>query len=51
MQKLEQQCWRFLMGALDAETNAEHLHDLADRYDCPPLKLGAWRLLQQYVSM
>jgi hypothetical protein len=47
MQKLEQQCWRYLMTVIDAETNCEKLHELADRYDCPPLKLAAWRILQE----
>jgi hypothetical protein len=47
MQKLEQQCWRYLMTVIDPETNAEQLHELADRYDCPPLKLAAWRMLQE----
>ena len=47
MQKLEQQCWRFLMTIIDPETNCEKLHELADRFDCPPLKLAAWRILQE----
>jgi hypothetical protein len=29
--------------------NSQTLHELADRYDCPPLKLAAWRLLQESV--
>lgn len=49
MQKLEQQCWRYLMTILDPETNCEVLHELADRYDCPPLKLAAWRVLQETI--
>ena len=47
MQKLEQQCWRYLMTVINPETNVEILHELADRYDCPPLKLAAWRILQE----
>ena len=50
MQKLEQQCWRYLMTVIDPDTNVEILHELADRYDCPPLKLAAWRILQEYVQ-
>jgi hypothetical protein len=49
MQKLEQQCWRYLMTIIDPHTNCELLHELADRYDCPPLKLAAWRILQETV--
>ncbi len=49
MQKLEQQCWRYLMTAIDPETNVAYLHELADRYDCPPLKLAAWRILKEKV--
>lgn len=45
MQKLEQQCWRFLMSIIDS-SNCDMLHDLADRYDCPPLKLAAFRVIQ-----
>lgn len=48
MQQLEQQCWRYLLNIIDAG-NCEQLHELADRYDCPPLKLAAWRILQQNV--
>ena len=29
--------------------NCEYLHELADRHDCPPLKLMAWRILQESV--
>jgi hypothetical protein len=46
MQKLEQQCWRFLMSAINS-SNCNQLHELADRYDCPPLKLAAFRALQE----
>ena len=49
LQKLEQQCWRYLITALDPNTNCEFLHDLADRYDCPPLKLAAWKILKERV--
>jgi hypothetical protein len=47
--KLEQQCWRYLITILDADTNCEYLHELADRLDCPPLKLAAWKLLKEKV--
>jgi hypothetical protein len=46
LQDLEQQCWRFLISAMN-EDNCNQLHDLADRYDCPPLKLAAFRMLQE----
>ena len=46
MAQLEQHCWRFLIGIIDSQ-NCEFLHELADRYDCPPLKLTAWRILQE----
>jgi hypothetical protein len=49
LQKLEQQCWRYLMTAIDPETNVAYLHELADRYDCPPLKLAAWRILKEKI--
>jgi hypothetical protein len=29
--------------------NCKQLHELADRYDCPPLKLSAWRVLQESI--
>lgn len=48
LQLLEQQCWRYLISIIDS-SNCEVLHELADRYDCPPLKLSAWRILQQTV--
>ena len=46
MAQLEQQCWKFLITIIDS-TNCERLHELADKYDCPPLKLSAWRALQE----
>jgi len=46
---LEQSVWIFLMKAID-EYNCNRLHELADRYDCPPLKLAAWRYIQQAIS-
>ena len=46
---LEQSIWIFLMKAIDAN-NCNRLHELADRYDCPPLKLAAWRFIQQAIS-
>lgn len=50
LQKLEQQCWRYLMTVIDEDTeHVEYLHELADRYDCPPLKLAAWRILKERI--
>ncbi len=46
---MEIQCWRYLITILDEHTNVEYLHDLADRYDCPPLKLAAWKILKEKV--
>ena len=39
IRQLEQQCWRYLMTAL-SDANCEQLHEIADRYDCPPLKVS-----------
>ena len=46
MQQLEQQCWKFLITIINS-INCDHLHDLADKYDCPPLKLASFRILQE----
>lgn len=46
IRQLEQQCWRYLMTVL-SDTNCEILHEIADRYDCPPLKLASWKVLQE----
>ena len=46
---LEQSMWIFLMKAIDAN-NCNQLHELSDRYDCAPLKLAAWRYIQQAIS-
>eukprot|EP01033_Poteriospumella_lacustris_P000902 gene902-651_t len=48
MHKLEQQIWRYLITILN-ERNCDLFHELADRYDCPPLKLAAWRLLKEKI--
>lgn len=48
LQGLEESIWIFLMKVVDPD-NCEALHDLADRYDCPPLKLMAWRILQESI--
>mgnify|MGYP001368716386 CR=1 FL=1 len=45
---LEKSCWILLMKLLDKD-NAAQLHELADRYDCPPMKLAAWRMLQEQL--
>jgi hypothetical protein len=44
--ELENQCWAIMMKSLTTD-NAPKLHELADRYDCAPLKLAAWRVIQQ----
>lgn len=36
------------MTSLDS-SNCSFLHELADKYDCPPLKLAAWKMLQHQV--
>eukprot|EP01035_Chromulina_nebulosa_P032080 gene32080-42812_t len=46
MQGLEQQCWKYLISIIDSD-NCSELHEIADRYDCPPLKLAAFRVLQE----
>lgn len=48
MQHLEQQCWEFLISVIDS-SNCEKLHEMADVFDCPPLKLCAWRILQEAI--
>jgi hypothetical protein len=46
LRALEQQCWKHLMSAVSAH-NCRELHELADRFDCPPLKLTSWHMLQE----
>jgi hypothetical protein len=48
LQALEESIWIFLMKIVDPN-NCKQLHELADRYDCPPLKLSAWRVLQESI--
>lgn len=36
------------MTSLD-RSNCHFLHELADRYDCPPLKLAAWKLVKSHL--
>lgn len=43
---LETHCWDYMMKVID-QTNCLILHEFADRYDCPPLKVTAWRLIQE----
>jgi hypothetical protein len=43
---LEQQIWKFLMSAIDID-NCDLMHELADRYDCPALKLAAFKALKE----
>ena len=44
--KLEEHCWQYMMTVIDG-TNCLLLHEFADRYDCPALKLTAWRMIQE----
>lgn len=37
------------MTIINPRSNCERLHELADRYDCPPLKLACWRILQETI--
>lgn len=46
LKELEQQCWKYLMAVVSLD-NCELMHALADRYDCPPLKLAAFRALKE----
>jgi hypothetical protein len=45
MHFLEDHVWEYFLSVVTSE-NCTMLHDLADRYDCAPLKLAAWRELQ-----
>lgn len=45
LRTLEQECWKHLLSVVDAN-NCRQLHELADRFDCPPLKLTSWHMLQ-----
>jgi hypothetical protein len=47
--KLEDHCWQYMMTVID-KTNVIILHEFADRYDCPALKLMAWRMIQEENS-
>ena len=46
LSNLETHCWDYMMKVID-QTNCLILHEFADRYDCPPLKVTAWRLIQE----
>lgn len=63
LKSLEQKCWyvnfiflfssfldiifrKYLLSIVDA-SNCEKLHQLADFFDCTPLKLTAWRVIQE----
>lgn len=46
MEELEQHCWAYCLKVVSKE-NCSDLHELADKYSCAPLKLAAWRTLQQ----
>lgn len=43
---LEEHCWEYCLKIVSKD-NCEQLHALADKYSCPPLKLAAWRTLQE----
>lgn len=46
LKALEQECWKHLLSVVNAY-NCRELHELADRFDCPPLKLTSWHMLQE----
>jgi hypothetical protein len=46
MRPLEQKCWKHLMSIIDP-SNCQQLHNLADYFDCAPLKVASWRLIQE----
>jgi hypothetical protein len=43
---VEQKCWRFLLSIVNQE-NCVHLHQIADFFECAPLKISAWRIIQE----
>lgn len=43
---VEQKCWRFLLSIVSHE-NCVQLHQLADFFECAPLKISAWRIIQE----
>ena len=45
LESLEEHCWEYCMKIVSKE-NCADMHELADKYSCPPLKLAAWRTLQ-----
>lgn len=46
MRAVEQKCWRFLLSILNHD-NCVHLHQIADFFECAPLKISAWRIIQE----
>jgi hypothetical protein len=46
--ELEQKVWEFLLSIVDSD-NCSEMHELADKYDHPHMKLVAWQVLQQAV--
>ena len=48
LEELENKIWDFLLSIVDDE-NCSRMHELADRYDNPHMKLVAWQVLQQAV--
>ena len=43
---VEQKCWRFLLSIVNHE-NCVKLHQIADFFECAPLKISAWRIIQE----
>lgn len=43
---VEQKCWRFLLSIVNQE-NCVQLHQIADFFECAPLKISAWRIIQE----
>jgi len=43
---VEQKCWRFLLSIVNRE-NCVQLHQIADFFECAPLKISAWRIIQE----
>lgn len=46
LRAVEQKCWRFLLSIVNQE-NCVQLHQIADFFECAPLKISAWRIIQE----
>ena len=46
LRTVEQKCWRFLLSIVNHD-NCVHLHQIADFFECAPLKISAWRIIQE----